>query len=62
MRLYERPSMPPGRTNVPRDRHGALVQPPGKGGKAPYAWFVFEPEFHGDPEIRWFPLSNGSKD
>jgi hypothetical protein len=36
-----RPSMPPGVMNGQRDRHGALVQPRGNGGKAPYAWFIF---------------------
>jgi hypothetical protein len=58
----DRPSMPPGQMNGRRDRHGALVQPRGKGGKSPYAWFIFMPGFEGDPEIRWFPLWRGSKD
>jgi hypothetical protein len=59
----DRPTMPPGTmNNGARDHHGALIVPREKGGKKPYAWFVFEVGYQGDPEIRWFPLWNNDKD
>jgi hypothetical protein len=59
----DRPTMPPGaRSPGARDQHGALILPREKGGKKPYAWFVFEVGYQGDPEIRWFSLWKGPKD
>jgi hypothetical protein len=43
----DRPSMPPGVVSGVRDRYGALVQPEGKGGKAPYGWFVWQRGYRG---------------
>jgi hypothetical protein len=59
IRVYpcsERPSMPPPVLNGPRDKYGCITQPMNTGGTAPYAWFVWEPGFHGAPTIEWLPL------
>jgi hypothetical protein len=45
-----RPSMPPG-VDGPRDRFGAIVQPENAGGKAPYGWFAWEPDFRGETRL-----------
>jgi hypothetical protein len=37
----DRPSMPPGEPNVPRDQFGALIQPESSGGTMDYGWWVF---------------------
>jgi hypothetical protein len=52
-----RPSMPPGRMNGPRDRHGAIIQPPSRGGTAPYGWFAWEPGYRGETRVRMFSLT-----
>jgi len=57
----DRPSMPPGDPNVPRDAHRALVQPKSAGGTAPFGWFIYEPGFQGPTTVCLFPLWNGSK-
>jgi DNA polymerase-1 len=52
----DRPSMPPGMMNGERDSFGAVIQPEGKGGKAPYGLFVFQRGFQGDTTARRLPL------
>jgi hypothetical protein len=42
--------------NGPRDRHGAIIQPPSSGGTAPYGWFGWEPGYRGEPRVRMFGL------
>jgi hypothetical protein len=37
----QRVSCPPGTLQAPRDQYGAIIQPPGKGGKMPYGWFCW---------------------
>ena len=50
-------SMPPGKLDGARDQWGAVVQPEGKGGTMPYAWFVWEPGFVGKMSIERLPCS-----
>jgi hypothetical protein len=38
----DRPAMPPPVLDGERDRHGAIIQPDNKGGKAPYGWFTWQ--------------------
>jgi hypothetical protein len=44
----------------PRDRFGAIIQSEGRGGKAPYAWFVWQRGFCGDTATRRLPPVTGS--
>jgi hypothetical protein len=52
----DRPSMPPGRSDGPRDCFGAVIQPENRGGTAPYGWFVWERGFAGATIVRMLPL------
>jgi hypothetical protein len=47
----DRPSMPPGTSDGPRDENGAIVQPNNRGGTMPYGWFVYEAGYHGRTEL-----------
>jgi hypothetical protein len=47
--MARRVSCPPGIYTGGRDRYGCLIQPDEKGGKMPYAWFVFEHGHRGEP-------------
>jgi hypothetical protein len=42
-----RASMPPGVMSTERDRHGAVIQPPGRGTTICFSWFIFEPGYRG---------------
>jgi hypothetical protein len=46
-----RASMPPGVMGAARDRHGAIIQPPGRGSTICFAWFIFEPGYRGPMAI-----------
>jgi hypothetical protein len=48
-----RVSCPPGVLDGPRDRWGAIMQPQESGGKMPYAWFVWQVGYTGQPVIGW---------
>jgi hypothetical protein len=52
----DRPSMPPGMMDGPRDCFGAIIQPDNRGGTMPYGWFVFERGFRGNPTVQFLPL------
>ena len=47
-----RASIPDGAHSGQRDRHGAVVQPEGKGGSVVYAWFVWQRGHRGDTILR----------
>jgi hypothetical protein len=51
-----RPSMPPGIIGNLRDHNGAFIQPPSKGGTAPYGWFAWQPGYRGRTETRLMVL------
>jgi hypothetical protein len=55
----DRPSMPPGTVHGQRDRYGAIIQPPSRGGTMPYGWFIFERGFKGVTSTVRMPLRNG---
>jgi hypothetical protein len=57
----DRPSMPPGVMSDERDRFGAIIQPLGKGGKAPDGWFVWERGYSGVTSAMRLPLRAGAK-
>jgi hypothetical protein len=50
----DRVSCPPGRVDRdgPRDRWGAIIEPEERGGKMPYAWFIWQIGHTGDTVIR----------
>jgi hypothetical protein len=48
-----RVSCPPGLLDGPRDKWGAIMQPEERGGKMPYAWFIWQPGYTGEPTIGW---------
>lgn len=53
-----RPSMPPGVMpdgNETRDAHGAVIQPTGKGGMTPFAWFVWDHGYRGETVMKRLP-------
>jgi len=51
-----RPSMPPGTLAGERDKFGAVIQPPSKGGTQPYGWFVWERGYQGQTTALRLPL------
>jgi hypothetical protein len=50
-----RPSMPPGTMDGERDEWGAVIQPEGKGGMTPFAWFVWEIGYCGETIVKRLP-------
>jgi hypothetical protein len=50
-----RPSMPPGVMDGERDRWGAVIQPEGRGGMTPFAWFVWEIGYRGVTIMKRLP-------
>jgi hypothetical protein len=53
-----RPSMPPG-VHGPHDRFGAIIQPENAGGKAPYGWFAWQPNYRGETRLILLGLKPG---